>query len=296
MYDRRLDAIVSAADLGSFSRAAERLCVSTPALVKQVSGFEAEHGVTLFERSHAGVRVTPAGARLVEDAREIMRRSEAALRRARDVDTGGKAVRLGVSLMCPGRNTLAMWPRIQQLEPGLRLEIVTVGDLYDPRTSVMGHLGEEVDVIQSSYSTFRWGGSCQLLPIFSTPFNVDVPRTHALAGRKSLTLDDLNGMCVRMLRHANDATDQLRDLLMFDRDVRIVDAESFDFALFNEAEECGDAVLTSGAWSEVHPGFVGIPLACDIQVPCFLAFPQTPSPQVSRFVDAMRRVLSEQGE
>ena len=38
MYDRRLDAIVSAADLGSFSRAAERLCVSTPALVKQVSG------------------------------------------------------------------------------------------------------------------------------------------------------------------------------------------------------------------------------------------------------------------
>ena len=296
MYDRRLDAIVSAADLGSFSRAAERLCVSTPALVKQVSGFEAEHGVTLFERSHAGVRVTPAGARLVEDAREIMRRSEAALRRARDVDTGGEAVRLGVSLMCPGRNTLAMWPRIQQLEPGLRLEIVTVGNLYDPRTSVMGHLGEEVDVIQSSYSTFRWGGSCQLLPIFSTPFNVDVPRTHALAGRKSLTLDDLNGMCVRMLRHANDATDQLRDLLMFDRDVRIVDAESFDFALFNEAEECGDAVLTSGAWSEVHPGFVGIPLACDIQVPCFLAFPQTPSTQVSRFVDAMRRVLSEQGE
>ena len=78
--------------------------------------------------------------------------------------------------------------------------------------------------------------------------------------------------------------------------VRIVDAESFDFALFNEAEECGDAVLTSGAWSEVHPGFAGIPLACDIQVPCFLAFPQTPSPQVSRFVDAMRRVLSEQGE
>ena len=75
----------------------------------------------------------------------------------------------------------------------------------------------------------------------------------------------------------------------------IVDADSFDFALFNEAEECGDAVITSGAWSEVHPSFVGIPLVCDIKVPCFLACPSSPTPQVARFVDAMRRALAEQG-
>lgn len=31
MYDRRLDAIVAAAELGSFSKAAERLSISTPA-------------------------------------------------------------------------------------------------------------------------------------------------------------------------------------------------------------------------------------------------------------------------
>ncbi|WP_417146629.1 helix-turn-helix domain-containing protein [Paratractidigestivibacter faecalis] len=48
--------LVAAAELESFSRAATRLSVSTPALVKQVSGFEAEYGVRVFERSHAGVR------------------------------------------------------------------------------------------------------------------------------------------------------------------------------------------------------------------------------------------------
>lgn len=82
MYDRRLEAISAAAELGSFSRAAAKLRVSTPALVKQVSGFEAEFGITLFERSHSGVKVTPAGALLVDDARSIMRQSEDALRRA----------------------------------------------------------------------------------------------------------------------------------------------------------------------------------------------------------------------
>ena len=54
-------------------------------------------------------------------------------------------------------------------------------------------------------------------------------------------------------------------------------------------------MLTSGAWSEVHPGFVGIPLDCGIQVPCFLCYPPNPSPQVARFVAAMERVVAEQG-
>lgn len=73
------------------------------------------------------------------------------------------------------------------------------------------------------------------------------------------------------------------------------DCPFVSYALFNEAEECGDAVITSGAWSEVHPSFVGIPLVRGIQVPCFLAYPSSPTPQVAHFVDAMRRALAEQG-
>lgn len=151
MYDRRLEAITAAAELGSFSRAAAKLRVSTPALVKQVSGFEAEFGITLFERSHSGVKVTPAGALLVDDARSIMRQSDDALRRARRAAGDGGAVRLGVSMMCPGRQTLSMWTGVHELEPSLRFEIVPVNDLYDERESVMRSLGREVDVVQSSF-------------------------------------------------------------------------------------------------------------------------------------------------
>lgn len=106
MYDRRLDAIVAAAELGSFSKAAEKLNISTPALVKQVTTFEGEHGLTLFIRSHTGVRATEAGKSIAEDARKIIAESSAALWRARNL--GGLAsVRLGVSLMAPGKNTQA---------------------------------------------------------------------------------------------------------------------------------------------------------------------------------------------
>lgn len=293
MYDRRLDAIVASADLGSFSRAAARLHVSAPALVKQVSGFEAEHGVILFTRSHEGVALTQAGRSLVEDARYVMRLSEDALRRARSVAGAAGAVRLGVSLMCPGRNTLELWPRVHELEPELRIDIIPVDDLYDARSTVMTSLGQTVDVIQTSYSTSLWGDSCSRLPLFSVPLRLDVLRTSPLASRDSLAIDDLVGARVRILRHGNDEMDAFRDLLLGRGDVEVIDVGRFDFALFNEAEEHGDAVLTCGAWSGVHPAFAGVPIDCERGVTCYLAYPPDPTPQVGRFVDAMRRVLGQ---
>lgn len=290
MYDRRLDAIVAAAELGSFSKAADRLNISTPALVKQVTTFEHEHNIVLFERSHAGVATNEAGASLVEDARRIMAESASALQRARSL-CGGASIRLGVSLMAPGKNTQALWPQIHALAPDLQLEIVSVGDLYDPRSTVMTRLGAEVDVVQTSYSTVRWGGMCRLLPIFSTPFSIDVLRTSPLTRKGRLTIEDLRGLRVRMLRHANDATDQLRRVLKATDGVEVVDMQTFDFALFNEAAEAGDVVVTSGAWSGVHPGFTGLELDCPIEVPCFLAYPREPAPHVQRFVDALAKVL-----
>lgn len=273
VYDRRLEAISAAAELGSFSRAAAKLRVSTPALVKQVSGFEAEFGITLFERSHSGVKVTPAGALLVDDARSIMRQSEDALRRARRAAGDGGAVRLGVSMMCPGRQTLSMWSGVHELEPSLRFEIVPVSDLYDERESVMRSLGREVDVVQSSFSTPRWGDACQKLLIVNVPFYIDVPRTSPLARKSRITVADLEGMRLRVLRHGNDAMD------------------SFDFALFNEAEEKGDAVLTCGAWSGVHPAFMGVPFLCGREVPVYLHYPLEPTLQVQKFVNAMAQLL-----
>ena len=244
----------------------------------------------LFERSHAGVATTEAGASLVEDARRIMAESTAALWRARSLG-GGASIRLGVSLMAPGKNTQALWPQVHALVPDLQLEIVTVTDLYDPKSTVMTRLGAEVDVVQTSYSTVRWGGMCRLLPIFTTPFSIDVLRTSPLARKGRLTIDDLRGLRVRMLRHANDATDQLRRVFKATEGIEVVDVQTFDFALFNEAAEAGDVVVTSGAWSGVHPGFKGLELDCPLDVPCFLAYPREPAPHVQRFVDALAKVL-----
>ncbi|MGN0287438.1 MAG: LysR family transcriptional regulator [Atopobiaceae bacterium] len=290
MYDRRLDAIVAAANLGSFSKAAQRLNISTPALVKQVSGFEAEHGLVLFVRSHSGVSLTEAGRLVVEGGQRIIRESEGVLARAKDAGQAGGTIRLGKSMMAPARQLLRMWQDVRRLEPGLKLEIVPVDDLYAP-DSVMAHLGQEVDVLQSSYSTPRWGGSANLLRMLDVSFCVDVPYASPLASRREVKVDDLVGKRLCVFRNANDAMDDLRDDLE-SRGVRIRDVDRFDFSLFNQAEAKGDAaVLTCGAWSGIHPAFVGVPLSCGLRVPVFLAYPRNPRPEVQRFVSAVRSLV-----
>ena len=192
-------------------------------------------------------------------------------------------------MMAPARQTLALWPRVHELEPGLRLQIVPVGDLY-VRDSVMTSLGGDVDVLQSSYSTVRWGGSCRLLRLFDVPFYVDVPRASPLAGRASVGPADLRGVRLRVLRHGNDAMDDLRDLLP-KWGVEVADVDSFDFALFNDAEAAGDAVLTCGAWSGFN--FVGSRWSAAGRFPA--SSRTRPAPHVARFVRAMRAVTSGAG-
>lgn len=74
----QLHAVVTIADAGSLVRAARRLHISQPPLTRKVRALEDELGVELFERGPRGMRLTPAGARLLDRARTILAEVERA--------------------------------------------------------------------------------------------------------------------------------------------------------------------------------------------------------------------------
>ena len=53
--------------------------------------------------------------------------------------------------------------------------------------------------------------------------------------------------------------DRLREVLLANEEVHVVDVDAFDIELFNDSMEKGDCVLTTGAWS-ASTGFVGVPV------------------------------------
>jgi LysR family hydrogen peroxide-inducible transcriptional activator len=69
---RQLQYVVAVAELGGFRRAAEACGVAQPSLSAQVAHVESALGVQIFERGARGVRVSAAGAPVVERARAVL--------------------------------------------------------------------------------------------------------------------------------------------------------------------------------------------------------------------------------
>jgi DNA-binding transcriptional LysR family regulator len=76
MDSQFLKAFVEVAELASFSRAAEALHLSQPAVSKRVAALEAQLGQPLFDRIGRVVHLTEAGQTLLPHARNVLREIE----------------------------------------------------------------------------------------------------------------------------------------------------------------------------------------------------------------------------
>ncbi|HWC37442.1 MAG TPA: LysR family transcriptional regulator, partial [Acidimicrobiales bacterium] len=98
---RRLTLFLAVADNGGFSRAADALGMSQPAVSQAVRELEGELGAVLFHRLGRSVQLTAAGNALVGPARQALR----------DVDTGRAAVR-AVAGLAAGQLDLCALPTL----------------------------------------------------------------------------------------------------------------------------------------------------------------------------------------
>ena len=69
---RHLRYFVAVADAGTFTHAAERMFIAQPRLSQQIRRLEEMVGTPLLQRRRDGVRLTEAGAVLLEESRSVL--------------------------------------------------------------------------------------------------------------------------------------------------------------------------------------------------------------------------------
>src|SRR5215470_1351585 len=69
---RHLRYLVAVADAGTFTRAAEQVFIAQPTLSQQIARLEQLVGAPLLHRGRDGVRLTTAGAVLLDAARDVL--------------------------------------------------------------------------------------------------------------------------------------------------------------------------------------------------------------------------------
>ena len=153
MYNHQLDTFIKTADLGSFGKAGEALYISSTAVIQQINLLENLCGFKLFVRSNHGVKLTPAGRSLYEDAKALIHFSEDALQKARLLaESSESTLRIGTSLLYKCRMLPDLWPKVNEIQPDLRIEIRPMKE-YANRTTVFSRLGIDFDLFEGIYAS-----------------------------------------------------------------------------------------------------------------------------------------------
>ncbi|MGE5290116.1 MAG: LysR family transcriptional regulator [Micromonosporaceae bacterium] len=185
---RDLRYFVAVAEELNFTRAAERLHISQPALSKQIQGLEAVLRARLFVRDRRQVRLTSAGAALLGVARPLLQRwDEGAAAVADAAAHEARTLRVG-TLTSVGR---ALYPGVVEhfakREPGWRIELRSFG-WADPTAGLRDRVTD---------AAFLWlpvGADDIAIKVLATERRfVALAATHPLARRSEVEFAEIAG-------------------------------------------------------------------------------------------------------
>ncbi|RCJ32009.1 LysR family transcriptional regulator [Nostoc minutum NIES-26] len=134
---RLLRYFVAVAEELNFTRAAERLYISQPALSKQIRQLERELGIELLRRNSRDVKLTAAGAALLPLAQQLLQDWQFTLLAVREVAASQmQTLRVGFICSIGSELTKSILTRFQALRQGWKVTI-RFFELSDPTAGLL---------------------------------------------------------------------------------------------------------------------------------------------------------------
>lgn len=185
---RQVRYFLAVAETRHFTKAAQRLRVSQSTLSSQIKALERDLGTPLFDRTGRSVRLSAAGAALLDPAGRLV--GEAAA--CRDAVNGVFAaltgrVRVGVTHVFSTRLVPRAVAEFNRRHPGIELGVKRVGG-YEVRTGVISGRFD----IGISYA-LRATKEIEMEHLFDDELVLIVPPGHPLMGRGAVRLAELAG-------------------------------------------------------------------------------------------------------
>jgi DNA-binding transcriptional LysR family regulator len=183
---RDIRALVAVAEAGSFTRAAERLHLSQPALTVQIRRLEEAVGARLFDRNSRNVALTPTGRELLPLLRKSLQDMENVLRDARAMGEGESGT---IRIACLPTFASSVLPElIIDMKRDVPRAVFQVRDVVASTVNALVR-NEDADIGLTGGEVLD-----PLLDVLHTGVDrlvVVCPREHALAGKRRIGLNDL---------------------------------------------------------------------------------------------------------
>ena len=204
---RDLDYICAVAETGHFGKAAHICNVSQPTLSGQIKKLEDYLGVALFERARSGAQLTEVGRDIINIARTIQadaRRIKTIAETRKDPFSGTMSLGI-IPTLAPNIIPLFV-PKMHQAFPRLSSQFE---EDQTPRLTeklLNGNLDMALLATPPDHDALMQ------IPIFSEPFWLAYPNSHAIGAQDSLTFADLDVEHLMLLSEGHCLRDQVLEL------------------------------------------------------------------------------------
>lgn len=261
MYNKQLDTFMTAADTGSFSKAARKLFISPSAVLQQISLLEKDLDTVLFIRNNHGVQLTSAGRYLYEEAKELIQKSQEIRRELAGLkEKNGISIRVGTNFFHRLRAFYEVWFQFQMVHPEYTISSQPIGDIPPDRLT-------DVDVLEGVYFHEPWQEDYDFYPFDVSPICVGLPKDHRLASRGRLELADLEETPIVVCRKGiSDEIDAAAEELR-KQGIRTISVESYDPSafLFCTSKQCG--ILLCDYSRDMNINLTMVPVNWDRVIP-----------------------------
>ena len=297
MFQPYLKTFITVVESGSFSKAANALYLSRASVMRQVNALEERVGTPLLVRQPSGITLSEAGASFYEDALRLLRESDEAIERARKISEKQICtILVGTSVLNPCQPLLSIWEDIKEDYPSLRLRAVPYSDDHNEILSRLSSLGTNFDLFMGIHDSKAWEKHTRFLPVSLEPIRCAVPISHPLASRSSLKITDFDGQVLMMVSDGDSPGNSRARRLLRQAcpSLTILDVGNYyDLDVFHTCVERNCLLLSFDMWGSIHPSLVTIPIEWDCRIPYGIVYSQTPSKEVSAFIEAVHIYLQE---
>ena len=186
----QIDYLLEVCKYGSFSKAADALLVSRPAVSRAMKDLEDEFGVAIFQRTTTGVVPTEAGEIILEKSKKISHllgelRSEVSALKSSEDDQNDHLLHIGISFTarCCFLPFLSEFWRVH---PDVQMKLTDLSDAFVDR----GFLNPDYD-LEIALSDDRPHEDIEFLEIEDSVLSFCCSKKHPLANRTHVSIMDI---------------------------------------------------------------------------------------------------------
>lgn len=188
MDSKKLEILVTAADLGSFTKASEVVGYTQSGLTHMMDSLEREIGITLLRRDHSGIALTEQGQRLMPAIREFLRANANLENQIRDItEQRTQSIRVAAYSSIAMHWMPEILYRFRRQCPDVNVDLRMVDNALEPFELLDSG---KTDVIFASRQNYD---NCAWTPLYEETMYAILPRDYPLKGREAFPLEEFAG-------------------------------------------------------------------------------------------------------